>query len=211
MRSLRIFGLDRTARHLGLTSAIAGLLDSSCIVFHLFICLSQNLVVRRDQRNQKKAYREDLGRRARPAQSKQCSRRRRLHSFWLKARHVYVLSQVNVLQHLSDLLRPNTLDPCLFSYPPSRTKSQNTRPNSGVSASTSRTRSRSFVALKSCPTSPNSRSQAPPPIRTYSPSRPAKRSLNLSIPFIINPKHSIQDVLDLARDARVVPHIVGKG
>ena len=74
------FGLDRTARRPVLTNAIAGLLDSSCIVFRLFICLSQNLVVRRDQRNQKKAYREDLGRRARPTQSKQCSRRRRLQS-----------------------------------------------------------------------------------------------------------------------------------
>lgn len=111
---MRIFGLDRTAHRLRLTKAIAGLLDSSCIVFQLFICLSQNLVVRRDQRNQKKAYREDLGRRARPTQSKQCSRRRRLQSLWLKARHVYVLSQVNVPQHLNDLLCPNTLDPDCF-------------------------------------------------------------------------------------------------
>ena len=55
------------------------------------------------------------------------------------------------------------------------------------------------------------RSQAPPPISTYSPSRPAKRSRNLSIPLIINLKHSIQDVLDLARDARVVPHVIRKG
>lgn len=43
------------------------------------------MVVRCDQRNQKKAYREDPGRRARPAKSKQCSRRRRLQSLWLKA------------------------------------------------------------------------------------------------------------------------------
>lgn len=33
---------------------------------------------------------------------------------WPKARHVCALSQVNVLQHLNDLLRPNTLDPDCF-------------------------------------------------------------------------------------------------
>ena len=53
--------------------------------------------------------------------------------------------------------------------------------------------------------------QAPPPIRTYSPSWPAKRSLNLSIPLMIASEHSGQNVLDFARDARVVPLVGGKG
>ena len=55
--------------------------------FSFIYMLILDLVVRRDQRNQKKAYREDLGRRARPTQSKKCSPRRRLRSFWLEACH----------------------------------------------------------------------------------------------------------------------------
>lgn len=55
---------------LALMSPVARFLGTACITSRLFIFLSKNLVVRRDQRNQKKAYREDLGRRARPTQSK---------------------------------------------------------------------------------------------------------------------------------------------
>lgn len=40
-------------------SPVARFLGTACITSRLFICLSWILVVRRDQRNQKKAYRED--------------------------------------------------------------------------------------------------------------------------------------------------------
>lgn len=140
-----------------------------------------------------------------------------------KSRHEYVLSQVDVLQHLNDLLRPYALDlNCLgvdgvrfVGLHEAPHVSTNSLAHGGVLfACEQGSEAADVVAVflhaplvdgLTC------RWQTPPPIRTYSPSRLAKRSLNLSIPLIINPKHSIQDVLNLTRDARVVPHVIGKG
>lgn len=140
-----------------------------------------------------------------------------------KACHGFALSQVDVLQYLYDLLRPNALDlDCpwvdgvrfvgLQEAPHVSTNSLAhggalvAREQGGETADVVAVFLHApLVDVLTC------RSQAPPPIGTYSLRQTAKRSLNLSIPLIINSKHSIQDVFDLARDARVVPHVLGKG
>lgn len=142
---------------------------------------------------------------------------------WWTVCRKFALSQVDVLQHLYDLLRSDTLDfhrlgvngVRLVGLHEASHVGTYSLTHSGTLFACEQGRKAAdviavflhalFVDGLTC------RSQAPPPIRTYSPSWPAKRSLNLSIPLIINPKHSIQDVLDLARDARVVPHVIGKG
>ena len=134
-----------------------------------------------------------------------------------------MLSQVDVLQHLNDLLRPNALDlNCLgvdgvrfVGLHEAPHVSMNSLAHGGVLVAREQGGEAADVVAvflhAPLVDGLTIRSQAPPPIRTYSPSRFAKRSLNLLIPLIINPKHSIQDVLDLARDARVVPHVIRKG